>query len=458
MRASRPAAFTLPLHVRLGWGGGSFVTSAIVFATTSFFLRYMTDYVGLGAALAGTLLAVTKIFDAFINPMMGVVSDRAGGLGSRRRRFLPIGATIAAVAMVGMFAMPHGISGNVAAVYALAMLMLSSVGYTLYNVSYLAMPAEMTPVPQERANMVSFRIYTLALTQFLVGAMAPLLLLAFGGGRDAYGAMALCLGLMIVGAGTMSFLATRSAPFTRLSRDMQTRFWTALPTIFRNRPYVVLLLIKFSFLIGSTAHTATAAFYVHHVMQASDATLGLFLTAYSIGMVLSQFLWLRMTARFGRPLCFTLAAGLYAFISILWSTMSASVPTEPFILLSALNGIGAGGILLISEAMLPDAIAADYTLNGIRREGTLASLFAFAEKASHAAGLAIVGFTLSWFGYAAPAAGQAVTGDALRGVMAAFGTVPAIFVGGSALWLLLLRTGKSARTNPPVLPATDATE
>ena len=429
----------LPLSVRVGWASGSIVTSMILFVTTTFFLRFMTDYVGMSAAVAGGLLASTKIFDAIINPMMGLISDRMTGAHGRRRRFLLIGAAIGALAMIAMFNFPQGLSAGQATSFALAMLMLSSVGYTAFNVSYLAMPAEMTDSAIERAKLISFRIYALAIAQFVAGGLAPMVLIAFGSGRGAYGAMAAALAAVLMSCATICFVATRNTAFTQLSAQMRSRFWAALPTLFRSRLYVVVLLLKATFLIGSTAHTATASYYVHHVMRASDATLALFLTVYSLGMVLSQFLWLRLVARIGRVRTFVIAAGVYTIASICWALMGAHLPAGLFYLLSMINGMGAGGILLVSEAMLPEAIEEDFHLSGIRREGTLVSLFAFSEKFAHAVGLFLVGLLLSWYNYAAPLKGAAVTGDALRGVMVAFGLLPAAFVGGSMVWLLLLR-------------------
>ncbi len=59
--AAAPAAGRLPLRVRAGWAIGTLVTTSLLFLTSTFFLRYMTDYVGMAAALAGTLLASTKL-------------------------------------------------------------------------------------------------------------------------------------------------------------------------------------------------------------------------------------------------------------------------------------------------------------------------------------------------------------------------------------------------------------
>jgi GPH family glycoside/pentoside/hexuronide:cation symporter len=448
----------LPVHVRAGWGVGSMVTSTLVFVTTTFSLRFLTDYVGLAAGLVGLILASTKIFDALVNPLMGLVTDRTGGVGSRRRKFLMIGAGLGVVSLLGLFYFPTGLHAPAAAAYALGMLLLSSLAFTVFNVPYLSMPVEMTPHTAERASMMSFRIYAMSGSQLLASGLGPLALALGGGGRSSYGAMAAVLSAVVFGAGLITFLTSRRAPFTRLSTPMRARFWSAMPTLFRSRLYVTVLLLKLSFLTGSTAHTATAAYYVHHVMRATDGTLSLFLLTYAGGMIASTPLWLRITRRIGRSRAFIGAASLYMVVSLAWMALGAGghLPTALFLALSVLNGAGSGGIVLAAESMLPEAMADDFRLSGIRREGMLVSVCSFTEKFALALGLALVGLVLNLYGYVTPKPGHGVEGEALRGVMVAFGLLPAIFVGGSSLWLFILRGYRPAEPGPGVfIPVID---
>ena len=429
----------LPFSIRAGWAVGSIVTTTLIFITNTFFLRFMTDYIGLAAALAGTLLAATKIVDACINPVMGLVSDNTKSSWGRRRPYLLAGTVLGALSLILMFNVPMSLSGAMVPVYVFAVLVLVSIAYTAFNVPYLAMMAEMTSSPQERAVLVSYRVYALAAAQFIVGGGAPLLVQHLGADRPAYGGMSMVLALMVIVVGLVAFLSTRRAPVTELQAAAKSRFWSALPTLFRSKLYVAVVLVKATFLIGSTAHTATATYYVRYVMQASEATLSLFLLVYSLGMVASQTLWLKLIGRTSKITAFIGAAGIYTTVSVIWAFLGAHVPTEVFILLSAINGIGAGGLLLTSESMLPDAIEDDYRLSGLRREGTLASLFTFAEKGANAIGIAGVGFALSFYGYVAPQPGETLDEAGLQAILFAFGLMPAIFVGASTLWLLILR-------------------
>lgn len=429
----------LPFSVRAGWAVGTFVTTTLLFLTSTFFLRFMTDYVGMAAALAGTLLASTKIVDALLNPVVGVASDNVRTAAGRRRPFLLAGALLGGAALALQFSVPAGLQGLAQTGWVFATLVLVSLSYVSFNVPYLAMLAEMTPDPGERAVLVSFRVYALAAAQFVAGGLAPLLIDAFGGGRAGFTGMSLAMGALIVVAGTTCFVATRSAPRTALSSAAREQFWPQLRTVFQSRLYVALVLVKATFLVGSTAHTVTAAYYVRYVMQASNSVLSAFLLLYSIGMIASQFLWLAACRRFGKIRSFLLATAVYGTVSVLWALLGAGAPTELFIALSFVNGMGAGGLLLCSESLLPDAIEDDCRRSGARREGTLAALFAFTEKGANALGVALVGFVLSAYQYAPPAPGAEVPSNVVQAIMACFGLMPAFFVGISGLWWLVAR-------------------
>jgi GPH family glycoside/pentoside/hexuronide:cation symporter len=439
MPGAPATAAPLPFSVRAGWAVGTLVTTSLLFLTSTFFLRYMTDYVGVAAALAGTLLASTKIVDAFLNPVVGVLSDNARSAAGRRRPFLLAGALLGGASLVLQFSVPVALQGAALTAYVFASLVLVSLSYVSFNVPYLAMLAEMTTDPAERAVLVSYRVYALAAAQFIGGGLAPVLIDLFGGGRSGFGGMAMVMGGLVVVAGLTCFRATGPAPRTALTAAAKEQFWSQLPTLFQSRLYVALVLVKATFLVGSTAHTVTAAYYVRYVMQAPNSVLSVFLLVYSVGMIASQVAWLAACRRVGKIRAFLAATAIYGTVSVLWAALGSGAPTWLFILLSFLNGIGAGGLLLSSESLLPDAIEDDCRRSGARREGTLASLFAFTEKGANALGVALVGFVLGWFQYQAPAAGAAVPANVASAIMTCFGLIPAFFVGVSGLWWLVAK-------------------
>jgi GPH family glycoside/pentoside/hexuronide:cation symporter len=101
--------------------------------------------------------------------------------------------------------------------------------------------------------------------------------------------------------------------------------------------------------------------------------------------------------------------------------------------------MGAGGALLMGQALLPDTIEYDYLRTGLRREGVFSAIYSFMEKASFAFGPLIVGTVLAFSGYVATKAGQpnaVQPSSALHGIYVAISILPAIT---SSICLVLLR-------------------
>jgi GPH family glycoside/pentoside/hexuronide:cation symporter len=68
-----------------------------------------------------------------------------------------------------------------------------------------------------------------------------------------------------------------------------------------------------------------------------------------------------------------------------------------------LLGLGAGGLLLVGQSMLPDTMQYDYQKTGIRREGIFAGVYTTVEKISFAIGPALLGLIIGYAGYDASA-------------------------------------------------------
>ena len=105
MNAARAPA-PLPLSLCLGWAAGTLGVSVMFNAVNILLLRYMTDFLGIAAAAASALIASSKIYDAILNPVMGVVSDRTVTRWGRRRPWLLAGSVIAALALPALFYLP----------------------------------------------------------------------------------------------------------------------------------------------------------------------------------------------------------------------------------------------------------------------------------------------------------------------------------------------------------------
>ena len=156
MNAAAPKA-ELPLRLRVGWGLGSLPGSALSVTANVLLMRFMTDTLGISAALGSSVFAFAKLWDAVNDPLIGAFSDRVSTPWGRRLPWILAGGLLSAVVVVASFSVPIQ-SGPGLVVYMGVAMLLFATTYSLLMIPYLAMPAEMTQSYHGRTQLMSLRV------------------------------------------------------------------------------------------------------------------------------------------------------------------------------------------------------------------------------------------------------------------------------------------------------------
>ncbi|MEL7029922.1 MAG: MFS transporter [Pseudomonadota bacterium] len=202
----------LPVSLKLGWGVGALGVSVLMNGVSIFILFYLVAIVKMEPALAGGLIFAFKLFDVATDPAMGVISDRTQSSMGRRRPYLLLGAFVSAISMAMIFNTPAYESMNATIVYVSVGLMLYALGYTIFNVPYITMPAEMTDGYHERSSIHGYRVIFVSLGSTIAAAGGPALLEVVGGQtREGYSTVSFVLAAIIFVSMIACFYGTRSA-------------------------------------------------------------------------------------------------------------------------------------------------------------------------------------------------------------------------------------------------------
>lgn len=404
---SAPARRELPFFMALGWGMGTLGPAMVLAATNVLLLRFMTDHLGIAAAMAGLLLAASKIYDAVTDPLTGILTDRTKSKIGRRRPWLLWGGLALALVFVAMFNPPAFESSAAVTLYMGAMLLLYATAYSTFSIPYMAMPAEMTRSYHERSYLMTFRVFAAAGGGIAATSLGTFLIARFGGGAEGHGLMALTLAPLVLLAALWAYLATKNAPFTeRVAPKEHFPLKDQLRLIAENRPFMVLLVVKFTTLMILGVQAAFPFFFAQ-VLQVKDDQLAAYFLAQQVSMLLSQFLWLWVAMRLGKKRTLQIALFAMVLTGLTWLLAAEGDPFWTVLLRAVVTGIGSGGVLLMGQALLPDTQEYDYLQSGLRREGLFAALYTTVEKASGAVGVAIVGWFLGFMGYVAGGGGVA---------------------------------------------------
>jgi glycoside/pentoside/hexuronide:cation symporter, GPH family len=386
-----------PLY--LAWGLGSLGTIAAISSVSNFYLFFLSTVLGMSPVLAGTLIFGSKMFDVVTDPLMGYVSDRTKSRSGRRRPWLLwssplVGASIGLLFSVGEF----GISGSALTAVVLGLLLLHALVLTMFNVPYLAMPAEMTDDYHERSTLMSYRALFLVGGGFAGNAIAGLIVKNLGSDSAAYAVMGWTVGTLTFLAMILCWLGTARA---RTTAYEATKIPAAdqFKLLFVNRPFLVLALLKSLQFLQLASGGATMLFFFVTVMGRDESAL----FPYGVGIVFATLLclplWLKVGRRLGKRTAFAVSLCAYMLVHLSWLPASPDEPTFFIVLRAVFGGTFVGGILIFGQSMIVDVIAYDRKISGINREGLFSSVFSFFEKITYAAGPLLIGILLSSFGF-----------------------------------------------------------
>src|SRR5208282_3431265 len=165
---------------------------------------------GIAAGIAGTLLLVGRFWDAFFDPLMGVMADRTNTRWGKFRPWVLWTAVPWGVMMVLAYSAPD-FSQTGKIIYACVTNVLLMTLYSANNTPYSAMTGVMTGDVNERTRLSSYRFVSAMIAQLVVGGFTLPLVAKLGHGNNAKGwqlTMALwatvCLVLFLI-----TFLTTR---------------------------------------------------------------------------------------------------------------------------------------------------------------------------------------------------------------------------------------------------------
>lgn len=432
-----------------GYAAGSVGTGGFGTLPGLVLLVYLTDALAVPAAAAGLIVTGAKVWDVVVDPFIGYGSDRDLTRTGSRRRFMTLGALTLPVLFALTFAVPAAAGPTAAAIWVLVAFLLAATAFSLFQVPYIALPAELDPTYDGRTRLLAWRVATLAFAILLFGAGGP----ALRGGGDSttgYLVMGIVSGV-VIGAGML--VAARVAPRGRgtpappadapaapagavagtTAPSSAARAWTlavreAVDALRRSRPFRTLLAAFVLQAVATGLMLAGAAYVARYVLR-DEAAVSYLFAALVAPALLCMPLWTRLARRDGKERGFVVATVLFA-VAALGMVPLVWAPGAWVYLPTALAGVAYAGMQALPLAMLPDAIAHDARTHGEGRGGAFSGVWTAGETTGMALGAAVLSLVLGVTGYVSTRAGETVgqPAAAVDGIALSFSVVPAALV------------------------------
>ena len=402
--------FALSTSERIAFGVGSLATATYALVPGLVLLYYLTDVLGVAAALASVVVFLPKLLDLVYNPIIGRLSDLTVSRIGPRRPWMIAGMIILPLGFALIFFSPF--EGYAAAWWVGGALALAGLGFSAFAIPYSVLPAELGASAAERTSMTAWRMGFLGVALLGAGAGAPLLAEANGGGRQGYQAMAVAMaGVILVGTFGGLYAARKS---TRAASEAATMgagsLREALVAARDNRPFRVLLGVFVLIEVAISVTLAGLPYVADEILATTDAMTPLFVCV--IGpMLVTMPVWRSAAVRIGKKSCLVAASlvfGTGVSAVIVLPAITETVRFEVACAACLVAGIGLSGVQLLLQAMLADTLAVDAAESGQRRAGVLSGLWSAAETVSAAAGAGVYGLVLAASGFISSASDESI--------------------------------------------------
>lgn len=448
------------LSEKIGYGFGD-MSSSMFWKIFSYYLPFFySNIFGLSLAHAGTLVLVTKLYDAVSDPVMGLIADRTNTRWGKYRPYLLWIAIPFAVAGVLAFFTPQTDNYTFKHVYAYVTYILMMTVYTAINVPYGAMLGVMTDDSREKSVFSSFRMFFAFIGSFIaMGSFEPLLKLrqsilgtlpaewTLADSTPADWTIAVSvIGIVCAVLFILSFVMTRErVTEAEMAKETvkensdetaKTSVVEDLKALVANGPWWMLLGGGIAILLFNCVRGGAAAYYFADVLGTNAIfTLALFLTVGEISQLVGVVVTVPVSEKIGKKATFLLVLVAVTVLSIIVAFLPETPAGMWALLVSQILiciAIGINSPLLWS--MFADV--ADYSelKNGRASTGLIFSSSSMAQKFGAAFGSAIVLWVLMAFGYD-NAKGAVQTPEALATIKALISWIPAI---GSAAGIAIM--------------------
>ncbi len=138
---------------KFAYGIGAVGKDMVYMLSASYVLYYFQDIMGVSAIAMGIILFAARIFDAFNDPIMGVLVAKTKSKWGKFRPWLFIGTLFNAIVLYCMFACPPSLNGGGLVAYAAITYILWGVTYTMMDIPYWSMVPAFTESGKERENL-----------------------------------------------------------------------------------------------------------------------------------------------------------------------------------------------------------------------------------------------------------------------------------------------------------------
>ncbi len=423
---------------KIGYLLGDFGNDFTFILSSSFLLKFYTDVMGIAPWIVGLVMTISRFVDAFTDVTMGRICDRSPN--TKNGKFKPWIRRMSAPVAISSFLIYQSAFADAAMWFKITWLIITyilwgSIFYTSINIPYGSMASSISPKPEDRQSLSTFRTMGSTLAGVIVGAGIPLLAYDTVGNNTVlngtrFTVIAGVFSILSVISYLLCFYLTTERVRVENTNTKQPSVLTLLKSSLNNRALVSIIVASIVMLLAQLTMQSMSNYiypnYYGNVTAQSASTL-----AMMGGMFVAAAIAKPLARKFGKAEISVASNILATVICIL---LFAIRPDNVwiYVLINSASWFGLGIFSMVSWALITDVIDDSEVRNGRREDGSIYALYSFARKLGQAASAGITGALLSVIGYSDSTAFDPTV---LKGIFDISTLVPALGFGLLALIL-----------------------
>lgn len=385
------------MRKKIAFAAGAIGKDIVYSLVSGFILYYYNTVLGISGTFTGVMMMAARVFDAFNDPIMGIVVEKTNTKFGKFRPWILSGTLLNALILYGMFAMPKSLTGAAMLTYASAAYVLWGLTYTIMDIPFWSMIPALTKAGKDRETLSVIGRVAASFGFAIPTVMTMYLITRIGGNeREAFAILGLIVAVIFVIFELVCVLGIKEEV---QSKSKATGLKEIFKALFSN-DQAMLVVISIILFNSSLYLTTQLALYFFKFDIGNGEMYGLFGMIGGLAQILSMMSFPILRKKWSSKSILTGSIGVtiggYLLLFIL---ASLSVTNIALLGISAfIIYVGFGLTTVLTTIFLADTVDYGELKTGQRNESVVFSMQTFVVKLASAISVLIAGVGIDLIG------------------------------------------------------------